>query len=130
MRKGQFQPGNPGGPGRPAKASRMIVLQIADTSAPLKPDRDCSREEWLKYDLESTFYEAMGFWHREIQVTPKQFATLMDVFKAMKLADKDATLSEAYAKLHTDFVAEAFADLEASVKRGQKALRRKCQASE
>ena len=130
MRKGQFQPGNPGGPGRPAKERKMMSLCITDSNPPPVPDGDCSADELINFNLDKTFYDAFGFWKHEVFLTQKQFDKLMDVFKAMKIVDKKATVSDAYAKLRPTFVAEAFADLEAAVKRGEKSLRSRCHISD
>ena len=123
-RKGQFRKGNPGGPGRPRR-EKIISLQITESDPPPKPDRDADPIDVLEYQTNWTLFKGFGYWTHEVQLTQSQFDRLMDVYKAMKFANGKATISQAFAKLKKQFVAEAFADLEAAVKRGNKILKTK-----
>ena len=120
-RKGQFQPGNPGGPGRPRR-EKIISLQISEFDPPPAPDADADPIDVLEHGTNQTLYQAFGYWTHHVDLTQSQFDRLMKVFKAMKFANGEATISQAYAKLKPQFVAEAFADLEAAIKRGNKYL--------
>jgi len=79
----------------------------------------------LDYHTNWTLFKGFGYWTHQVDLTQSQFDRLMDVYKAMKFANGKATISQAYAKLKAQFVEEAFADLEAAVKRGNKILKTK-----
>ena len=116
-RKGQFQKGNQGGPGRPGKDGGLICVHIEDYSEPPIPDEDCDEVELLEYELHLKEWRHIGFWYRQCWMTKKNFATMMDVYKAMKLIDPKAKLVAAYRKCYPDMLEEAFAEISKRAKK-------------
>jgi len=79
-----------------------MSLHLTDYNAPPEPDADATPVELIEYDLHFREWKAFGHWMHEVFVPKKDFAKIMNAYKAAKMLDPKAKLIETHVLLVLD----------------------------